>query len=78
MKLSKWMALHKRGDAWLAAQVGRERSFITKVRNGKAAPSVEVAARIQRVTNGGVTALDLADSIEEGADASATDQEATA
>lgn len=42
----------------LARELGRDPSFITRVKNGDAMPSIEVAAQIQRITKGAVTALD--------------------
>lgn len=59
MKLGSWLAKNDKSDAWLAKQVGRDRSFIAKVRKGDALPSVEVAAAIQRLTEGAVTAVDF-------------------
>lgn len=58
MKLAEWLKKEGKTDAWLAEQVGRDRSFITKIRKGDALPSIGVAAVIQRVTGGAVTALD--------------------
>lgn len=58
MKLSHWLDREKRTDSWLAERVGRDRSIITRIKNGDALPSVEVAAAIQRLTGGEVTATD--------------------
>lgn len=58
MRLADWLQSNGKTATWLASQVGRDRSFITKVKNGEALPSVEVAADIQRLTGGEVTAID--------------------
>lgn len=58
MKLSHWLDREKRTDSWLAERVGRDRSIITRIKNGDALPSVEVAAKIQVITEGMVTATD--------------------
>lgn len=58
MKLADWLTKNGRTASWLAEQVGRDRSFITKVKNSEALPSIVVAAEIQRVTDGEVTAVD--------------------
>ena len=58
MRLADWIREHGKTDGWVAGRVGRERSFITKIKNGKARPSQEVIANIQRLTEGAVTAVD--------------------
>ncbi|WP_456015378.1 helix-turn-helix transcriptional regulator [Methylorubrum populi] len=58
MRLSDWLKANGRTATWLAEQVGRDQSFITRIKNGRAMPSIEVAAAIQRVTGGSVTAID--------------------
>lgn len=58
MRLADWLRQNGRTTTWLAEQVGRDRSFISRVKNGGALPSVEVAADIQRLTDGEVTAVD--------------------
>lgn len=58
MRLSDWLKENGRTATWLAEQVGRDQSFITRVKNGTAMPSIEVAAAIQRVTGGLMTAVD--------------------
>jgi transcriptional regulator with XRE-family HTH domain len=58
MRLADWLKENGRTATWLAEQVGRDQSFITRVKNGSAMPSIEVAAAIQRVTSGQVTAVD--------------------
>ena len=41
-------------DEWLASQVGRDRSLITKIKNGKGRPSLTVAVAIEKATGGQV------------------------
>ncbi|GJD59817.1 helix-turn-helix domain-containing protein [Methylobacterium dankookense] len=67
MRLSDWLKQNGKTVAWLAEQVGRDRSFLTRVKNGEAKPSVDVAAAIQRVTGGAVTAVDYVTDAEEAA-----------
>jgi predicted transcriptional regulator len=56
--LADWLRDNKRTDGWLAERIGRERSVITKVKNGQIDPPASVVVRIQHVTDGQVTALD--------------------
>lgn len=58
MKLHEWLKQEQRTDAWLAERVGRHRATITKIRNGRLMPSIEVAAKIQRLSHNAVTAAD--------------------
>jgi DNA-binding XRE family transcriptional regulator len=58
MTLHEWLKSEQRTDAWLAAKVGRHRATITKIRNGRLMPSIEVAAKIQRLSRNAVTAAD--------------------
>jgi DNA-binding XRE family transcriptional regulator len=58
MTLHDWLRQKGRTDAWLAEQVGRHRATITKIRNGTKRPSIEVAAKIQRLSRNAVTAAD--------------------
>jgi DNA-binding XRE family transcriptional regulator len=58
MTLHEWLKRENRTDAWLAEQVGRHRTTITKIRNGRLRPSIEVAAKIQRLSGCAVTAAD--------------------
>lgn len=59
MRLSAWLAENDKTDAWLAQEIGRERSFVTKLRNGRAVPSFSTATKIHKVTAGAVTANDF-------------------
>lgn len=64
MRLADWLRQNERTATWLAGQVGRDPSFITRVKNGDAMPSIEVAAAIQRITDGAVTAVDFLPAVE--------------
>lgn len=48
--LGRYMANEDMTDAALARMVGCDRSMITKIRHGKAVPSLPLALSIQRVT----------------------------
>ncbi|WP_246753176.1 helix-turn-helix domain-containing protein [Methylobacterium organophilum] len=58
MTLAEWLKREGKTVVALAKELGRDPSFITRVKNGTAMPSVEVAAEIQRLTGGAVTAID--------------------
>jgi DNA-binding XRE family transcriptional regulator len=58
MTLAEWLKRERKTDAWLAERVGRHRATITKIRNGRKLPSIEVAAKIQRLSRNAVTAAD--------------------
>jgi transcriptional regulator with XRE-family HTH domain len=57
MTLDEHMTAGRITDAKLASLVGVSRPFITKLRQGKATPSLPVAAKIQEIT--GVPAVSL-------------------
>ena len=59
MKLADWLKANGKTATWLADQVGRDSSFIVRIKNGDALPSITVAAEIQRLTDGEVTAVDF-------------------
>ncbi|MGY2048869.1 XRE family transcriptional regulator [Methylobacterium sp. JK268] len=59
MKLADWLKQNGKTATWLAGQLGRDPSFITRVKNGDAMPSITVAAEIQRITGNEVTAIDF-------------------
>lgn len=50
MKRSEWT------DQRLADLVGRDRTTISRIRRGEAQPSLEVALKIEQITNGKVPA----------------------
>jgi len=58
MKLHEWMKEAQMSDSDMAKAIGRERSVVTRIRNGRLLPSVKTAAAIQRLTGGRVTAVD--------------------
>lgn len=58
MTLADWLKRESKTVVALAKELGRDPSFITRVKNGDAMPSIEVAAEIQRITGGEVTAID--------------------
>lgn len=58
MKLRDWMKLKGMSDEAVATAIGRDRSFVTKLKNEALRPSIETAASIQRLTEGAVTATD--------------------
>lgn len=58
MTLAEWLKREGKTVVALARELGRDPSFITRVKNGDAMPSIEVAAEIQRLTEGAVTAID--------------------
>jgi hypothetical protein len=59
MKLSDWLKVNGKTDAWLAAQVGKDRSVITKIRAGAVTPSLRTAVAIQLATDGDVKPADM-------------------
>lgn len=59
MTLAEWLDAHDKTDAWLATEIGLDRSFVTKLKNGTAEPSLRVAREIVRVTAGAVTPNDF-------------------
>jgi hypothetical protein len=59
MKLNDWLKSNGKTDAWLAAQVGRERSVISKIRVGTVTPSLRTAVAIQIATDGEVKPADF-------------------
>lgn len=58
MKLRDWMKLNGMSDEAVAIAIGRDRSFVTKLKNEVLRPSIETTASIQRLTDGAVTATD--------------------
>jgi DNA-binding transcriptional regulator YdaS (Cro superfamily) len=59
MKLNDWLKSNGKTDAWLAAQVGKDRSVISKIRVGTVTPSLRTAVAIQIATDGDVKPADL-------------------
>lgn len=52
---SIYMKRERLTDAALAAVIGKDRSLVTRLRNGSVRPTIEVAAAIERETHGEVT-----------------------
>lgn len=52
--LADFMSKAKLTDADLARQVGRERTTITKLKNGQALPSLDLALKIAAISKGAV------------------------
>ena len=59
MKLADYMAEHGLTDEAVAQRIGRERSFVTRLRQGKASPSLRTLSDISAATGGAVTAEDF-------------------
>ncbi|WP_246252053.1 helix-turn-helix domain-containing protein [Ancylobacter pratisalsi] len=59
MNLANYLAANELTDAAFAERIGRERSFVTRLRTGRATPSLATVAAIQVATNGAVTATDF-------------------
>lgn len=52
--LSRYMTEHKLTDAQFAERIGKDRSLVNRLRRGRALPTLEVAALIERHTGGAV------------------------
>ena len=61
MKFSEWLDANKMTDDQAAVLLAAEPAYVWLLRVGRRgkAPSVEMAARIHKLTNGQVTAADL-------------------
>lgn len=59
MKLSEWIKREGKTDAWLATAIGRDRSFVTKLRHGKKRPSLTTMEQILAATGGEVMPSDF-------------------
>ena len=59
MKLSQWLKSSKTSARTLAARVGATEATISRLKNGRAQPSLELAGRIAEATGGAVTANDF-------------------
>lgn len=60
MKLTEYLDQPNQTATALAAKVGCEVSTITRLAKGERSPSIDLALRIERATNGDVTISDLA------------------
>lgn len=61
MRLSDWLEKHEKSLEWLASEVGRDASVMSKLKDGAIRPSNQVAAAIHRLTKGAVTSVDHED-----------------
>ena len=59
MRLSDYMAEQGLTDEAFALRIGRDRSFVTKIRQGRALPSLKTAMAIFTATGGAVTVDDI-------------------
>lgn len=59
MKLADYMAANGLTDDAVAQRIGRDRSFVTKLRQGRASPSMRTARDLAEATNGAVSAEDF-------------------
>lgn len=51
MTLKDWLEREGKSDAWLAAEVGVSRPFITRIRTGARQPSLPVALKLSKITS---------------------------
>lgn len=59
MTLDEFMRDHKMTDQALAAQIGVSRPHLSRIRNGKRRPSIDVAAKLEAAT--GIPAASFAE-----------------
>lgn len=59
MKLHEFMKTANLSDAALAEQVSRDRSTVTRWRNGKSRPDYDALVALAKITKGKVTAADF-------------------
>ncbi len=59
MKLSEWLSTNQKTDAWLAAKIGKERSVVTKLKNGGRSTTLATLLRIEEATGGDVKPNDF-------------------
>jgi len=52
--LDDYMKREKVSDADLSAEIGRDRSIVSRLRRGKITPTLEIAAAIEKATDGRV------------------------
>lgn len=60
MTLEKYMELTGLTDAELAEKLGRDRTTVTRLRNGSAKPSFEVMLALERLSEGMIRPSDFA------------------
>lgn len=59
MKLASFMEAAKLTDTDLAAKIGKDRTFVSRLRRGLVKPSVDTAVAIERLSGGAVRASDF-------------------
>lgn len=59
MTLTEYLTTHRITATQFAALIGRSKSFVSRIRTGDAAPSLETLQAVQRVTGGQVTPADF-------------------
>ncbi len=59
MTLTEYLKTHRITATQFAALIGRSKSFVSRIRTGDAAPSLETLQAIQRITGGQVTPADF-------------------
>jgi DNA-binding transcriptional regulator YdaS (Cro superfamily) len=52
--LANYMSEHEIGDAEFALRIGKDRTLVNRLRRGEVKPTLEVAAAIERETDGKV------------------------
>ena len=52
--LDDYMKREKVSDADLSVEIGRDRSIVSRLRRGKITPTLEIAAAIEKATDGRV------------------------
>lgn len=69
--LAAYMESNSIGDAEFALLIGKDRSLVNRLRRGDVRPTLEVAAKIEAVTEGGVRMQAWIDGLEPDATPSA-------
>jgi transcriptional regulator with XRE-family HTH domain len=59
MHLREWRIKHEKNQEWLAEQLGVTQGYVSELERGDKIPSDDVAAKIEEVTCGSVTFLEL-------------------
>lgn len=65
MRLTAWLRENDKTVGWLAEQIGRDQSSVSRLKDGHIRPSNSVAAAIHRLTDGAVTSIDHEDAFLE-------------
>ena len=59
MILREWRKKHEKNQGWLAEQLGVSQGYISEIERGDKIPSDDIAAKIEEVTKGNVSFLEL-------------------